>query len=105
MSAPSARKRTLVGTVVSDKMQKTVTVRVDRLRKHPKYEQRYVVSKKFKAHDEKREFRVGDKVIIEETRPLSKDKRWQVIKKVGQEKVGQSPNSAEIVEKETGAEN
>lgn len=76
-------KRTLAGTVVSDKMQKTVVVRVDRLKKHPKYERRYRVSKKFKTHDEKGEFHIGDKVMIEETRPLSRDKRWRVIKKIG----------------------
>lgn len=98
MSTPSVKKRTLVGTVVSDKMQKTVTVRVDHLQKHPKYEQRHVVSKKFKAHDEKREFHVGDRVIIEETRPLSKEKHWRVVKKVGIEKVAMAgePSGEEI---------
>ena len=78
------KHRKLIGIVVSDKMQKTVVVRVERLRKHPKYEQRYRISKKFKAHDEKGEFHKGDKVVIEETRPLSRDKRWRVIEKIGE---------------------
>jgi len=75
-------KRSLQGIVVSDKMQKTVVVRVDRLKTHPKYHKQYRVSKKYKAHDEKKEYHLGDQVIIEETRPLSREKRWRVIKKV-----------------------
>lgn len=59
-------------------MQKTVVVRIDRLRKHPKYLKYYRVSKKFKAHDEKGEFKAGDTVVIEETKPMSKEKRWKV---------------------------
>jgi len=74
--------RTLTGTVISDKMTKTVVVRVDRVKKHPKYERRYRVSKKYKAHDEKEEFNVGDIVTIQETRPLSRDKRWEVTGRV-----------------------
>lgn len=70
--------RKLKGTVVSDKMNKTVVVRVDRLKKHPKYQKYYRISAKFKAHDEKDEYRTGDRVIIKETRPTSKDKRWKV---------------------------
>ena len=76
------RRRRLQGVVVSDKMTKTVVVRVDRTKMHPKYKKRYQVSAKFKAHDEKGEFHIGDKVVIEETRPLSKDKRWRVVAKV-----------------------
>ena len=71
--------RKLKGTIVSNKMHKTVVVRVDRLKKHPKYQKYYRTSQKFKAHDEKGEYRVGDEVLIEETRPLSKEKRWIVI--------------------------
>ncbi len=71
------RKR-LVGVVVSDRMQKTVTVRVEGLRKHPRYHKYVIRSKKYLAHDEAEECRVGDKVLIEETRPLSKRKRWRV---------------------------
>jgi small subunit ribosomal protein S17 len=75
-------KKQLQGTVVSDKMQKTVVVEVERLKEHPKYKRRYKVRKKYKAHDEKREYKTGDRVIIEECRPISKDKRWRVIKKI-----------------------
>lgn len=70
--------RKLKGTVISDKMTKTVVVRVDTLKRHPKYQKFYRVSKRFKAHDEKGEYHVGDIVIIAETRPMSKDKRWRV---------------------------
>jgi small subunit ribosomal protein S17 len=64
--------------VVSDKMQKTRVVKVDRVYRHPRYERVVRMSKKFKAHDETNESRVGDRVIIEETRPLSKEKRWRI---------------------------
>jgi len=59
-------------------MQNTVVVRVDRLKKHPKYLKYYRVSKKYKADDPTRQYRKGDLVIIQETRPISKDKRWKV---------------------------
>jgi len=75
-------KRQLIGTIVSDKMQKTIVVRVERIKEHPKYKKRYKVSKRYKAHNEKGEYKIGDKVVLEECRPLSKDKRWKVIKKV-----------------------
>ena len=75
-------KRKLQGKVVSDKMQKTVVVKVERIKEHPKYKKRYKVHKKYKAHDEKGEYRVGDTVVIEESRPMSKEKRWQVIEKI-----------------------
>lgn len=72
-------------------MQKTVVVRIDRLKKHPKYLKYYRVSKKLKAHDEKGEYRVGDVVIIQETKPISKEKRWRVaelIKRIEVETAG-----------------
>jgi small subunit ribosomal protein S17 len=75
-------KKRLIGKVVSDKMDKTVVVEVERIKVHPKYKRRYKVSKRYKAHDEKNEYKVGDKVMIEECRPLSKEKRWRVIKKL-----------------------
>ncbi|OGZ84894.1 MAG: 30S ribosomal protein S17 [Candidatus Staskawiczbacteria bacterium RIFOXYD1_FULL_39_28] len=75
-------KKTLQGIVVSDKMQKTVVVEVERIKEHPKYKRRFKVHKKFKAHDENKEYHVGDKVMIEETAPRSKDKNWRVIKKI-----------------------
>ncbi|MBI4117174.1 MAG: 30S ribosomal protein S17 [Parcubacteria group bacterium] len=74
--------RRLKGSVVSDKMAKTVVVSVVRLKKHPKYKKYFKVTRKFKAHDENNEYHPGDKVVIEETRPLSKDKRWRVISKL-----------------------
>jgi len=76
------KKRKLQGVVVSDKMQKTVVVEVTRRKKHSRYLKYYELSRRFKAHDEKGEYKVGDKVVIEETRPLSKEKRWVVINKV-----------------------
>lgn len=69
-----------VGTVVSDKMDKTVVVDVIHIRKHPRYKKSFKINTKFKAHDEKQECRVGDKVQIIETRPQSKTKRWRVSK-------------------------
>ena len=76
------KKRQFKGVVVSDKMDKTVVVAVARLKKHPKYKKYFKVTRRFKAHDEKNEYRIGDRVIIEETRPLSKEKRWYVIGKI-----------------------
>jgi small subunit ribosomal protein S17 len=75
-------KKQLLGTIISDKMQKTVVVRVETIKEHPKYRRRYKVHKKYKAHDEKEKCKVGDRVIIEEYRPTSKEKRWRVVKKV-----------------------
>jgi len=72
------QKRQLKGVVVSDKMQKTIVVEVKRLKLNSKYRKSYWVLKKFKAHSGKNEYHVGDKVVIEATRPLSKDKRWRV---------------------------
>lgn len=76
------KTRRLEGVVVSDKMQKTAVVAINRLKIQPKYQKYYKVTKKLKAHDEKGEYHVGDKVMIEETRPLSKDKRWKIIRKI-----------------------
>ena len=73
--------RTLVGLVVSDKMQKTIVVRVDRMKMNEKYQKTYRVSKKFKVHDEKNEYHTGDTVRFVETRPLSKDKHFRVVAK------------------------
>ena len=75
-------KKHLIGKVVSDKMEKTIVVEVERLKVHPKYLRRFKVHTRYKAHDEKKEYKTGDQVVIEETRPMSKDKRWQVIKKL-----------------------
>ena len=70
--------RTLKGTVVSDKMTKTVVVSITRLKKNEKYQKYFKVSTRYKAHDEKGEYHTGDVVIIRETKPMSKDKRWIV---------------------------
>ena len=75
------KKRILKGTVVSDKMQKTVVVEVVRLTKNLKYKKYFKVSKRYKAHDEKKDYHIGDKVLIQETKPMSKEKRWKVISK------------------------
>ncbi len=75
-------KRTLTGTVVSDKMDKTVTVLVERKVKHPLLGKILSVSKKYHAHDENNEFHAGDVVAIEECRPLAKTKSWRVAKLV-----------------------
>lgn len=74
--------RKLRGTVVSNKMDKTVVVAVERLVEHPIYRKKYTVTTKFKAHDEKNECQIGDVVEITETRPLSRDKRWAVAERV-----------------------
>jgi small subunit ribosomal protein S17 len=73
-----AARKTQVGTVVSDKMQKTVVVEVQSRGRHPLYKKIVRHSRRFKAHDEANEAHVGDTVMIAETRPLSKDKRWRV---------------------------
>lgn len=74
-----AKRRTLQGIVVSDKMDKTIVVKVDRFKVHPKYRKRYKVSKKYKVDDPKNEFKIGDKVRFIESRPLSKEKKWRII--------------------------
>ena len=79
MEARSARK-VRKGVVVSDKMDKTVVVKVQNLKLHPRYRKFIKRSKSFKAHDENNECRMGDTVEIVETRPLSRDKRWRVTK-------------------------
>lgn len=78
MSQEQGKRRTLTGIVLSDKMDKTVVVRVERLVRHPVYHKTIKRRKKFKAHDENNACQVGDKVLIEECRPLSRDKRWRV---------------------------
>lgn len=82
-TTPRTRRRRLTGKVTSDKMVKTVVVQIDRRVWHPKYHRQYTVSRRFHAHDEERVYHIGDRVIIEETRPMSKTKRWRVIGKVG----------------------
>jgi small subunit ribosomal protein S17 len=76
------RRKTRVGTVVSDKMDKTVVVAVERRYAHPLYGKQVTRSKKYHAHDENNEYHVGDTVRIVETRPLSRTKRWRVVEAI-----------------------
>jgi small subunit ribosomal protein S17 len=71
-------RKTREGVVVSDAMQKTRVVKIERVYRHPRYQRVIRMSKKLKAHDEGNQSHVGDRVIIEETRPLSKEKRWRI---------------------------
>ena len=80
MTKTTGHKRTLRGTVVSDKMEKTIVVSVTRFVKHPKYHKYMKVTKKYKAHDPEEKATVGEIVTIRETRPLSKDKRFELVK-------------------------
>lgn len=73
------KRKIRTGTVISDKMDKTVVVKVERFVKHPVYKKIIKRSSKFKVHDEKNECSVGDKIKIIETRPLSKEKRWRLL--------------------------
>jgi small subunit ribosomal protein S17 len=73
-----AETKTREGVVVSDKMTKTRVVMIERVYRHPRYERVITRSKRLKAHDETNTSKVGDRVLIEETRPLSKDKRWRI---------------------------
>lgn len=75
-------KKTLKGIVVSDKMDKTAVVAVDRLKEHSKYKKKMKISKHYKAHDEKNVCKVGDQVIIIESQPISKDKKWRILEVV-----------------------
>ena len=81
-NAKVAIRKKIKGTVVSDKMDKTVVVSVDRYVKHPKYGKYYTITKRYKAHDETNVYKVGDVVIIEESKPISKDKTFIVLEKV-----------------------
>ena len=77
-----AQRRHLQGLVVSTKMTKTVVIRIDRQVAHPKYGKYFTVSRKFKVHDENGSAHMGDLIEVEETRPLSKDKRWRYVSTV-----------------------
>lgn len=79
MAEDRGNRKVRIGVVTSDKMDKTVTVSVETVKRHPIYKKTIKTSKKHKAHDENNEARTGDVVKIIETRPLSKDKRWRLI--------------------------
>ncbi len=94
------KRKEFIGTVVSDKMDKTVVVLVETMVRHPLYEKFVRRRKKYLAHDEDNECKVGDKVLIEETRPLSRRKRWRVKKilekaKILSREVGEGGGEAE----------
>ena len=76
------KKKTFNGIVTSDKMDKTIVVVVERIKQYPKYRKRYRSRKKYKVHDPKNEYKIGDKISFVETRPLSADKRWKVVGKI-----------------------
>jgi len=82
MSAEKIVKRKKIGTVVSDKMDKSVVVKVEWMKDHPLYIKKYKISKKLIAHDEKNEYKIGDILEIEEHKPYSKFKSWKVAKKI-----------------------
>lgn len=73
-------RKVRVGRVVSDKMDKTIVVAIETLVQHPEYKRTVKRTRKYKAHDENNEARIGDKVEIMETRPLSRDKRWRLVR-------------------------
>ncbi len=77
---PATITKKFSGVVVSDKNDKTIVVKVETIKIHPKYKKRYTVSRRYKVHDEKNEHKIGDQVSFIECRPLSRDKRWRVIK-------------------------
>ncbi|PRZ13334.1 small subunit ribosomal protein S17 [Laceyella sediminis] len=82
MNERTTRRKVRVGKVVSDKMDKTIVVAVETYKKHPLYGKRVKYTKKFKAHDEHNQAKMGDVVKIMETRPLSKDKRFRLVEVV-----------------------
>ncbi len=77
---PRGNRKVRTGTVVSDKMEKTVVIEIERIQKHPVYHKIIKRHKRFKVHDENNSCRVGDFIEITETRPLSKDKHWRLVK-------------------------
>ena len=79
MENNQSNNRVFKGIVTSDKMNKTIVVKVSRLKKHEKYKKYFKASTKFKVHDENNEYHTGDKVVFKETNPISKEKRWIVV--------------------------
>jgi small subunit ribosomal protein S17 len=86
-NTPRHHRKERVGVVVSDKMDKTITVKVTRASRHPVYNKMMKQATKFKAHDEKEEAKIGDTVRIAETRPTSKTKRWRLVEIVNKASV------------------
>jgi len=94
-SPVQTKRKTKAGRVVSDKMDKTIVVSVERLARHPLYKRVIRLTTKFKAHDEDNDARVGDTVLIEESRPLSATKRWRLIRVI--QRAGEHGSAADIV--------
>jgi small subunit ribosomal protein S17 len=90
------KRKTKVGRVVSDKMDKTIVVSVERLTRHPLYKRVIRLTTKFKAHDEANEAKVGDTVLIEESRPLSATKRWRLVTIIS--RAGEDAGAEAVVE-------
>jgi small subunit ribosomal protein S17 len=104
MTAPpgATRRKTMVGRVVSDKMDKTIVVAVQRLARHRVYKRVLRLTSKFKAHDEDNTARLGDRVRIEESRPMSREKRWRLVEVVTRagapvEMVSEEPETTEAL--------
>ncbi|MCS7281347.1 MAG: 30S ribosomal protein S17 [Desulfobacterota bacterium] len=98
METQVSKRKKMIGTVVSNKMQKTVVVEVEKLFKHPKYKKYVKKRKRYKAHDENNSCQIGDKVLIVETRPLSKEKRW-LVKQILERR--QMPQPEEVIKDDT----
>lgn len=94
-TAKASRRQQKTGRVVSNKMDKTIVVAVETLKRHPLYKRTYKATTKFKAHDEHNEALPGDMVRIEETRPISKDKRWRLVEIT--KRAVQAPSVAQVV--------
>ena len=92
------KRKTKVGRVVSDMMDKTIVVSVERLARHPLYKRVIRLTTKFKAHDETNDAHVGDTVLIEESRPLSATKRWRLVRVV--QRTGEHGSAADVVSEE-----
>jgi small subunit ribosomal protein S17 len=97
-AAVQGKRKTKVGRVVSDKMDKTIVVSVERMTRHPLYKRVIRQTSKFKAHDETNEAHVGDSVLIEESRPLSATKRWRLVSIVS--RAGEGATTQPIIEDE-----
>jgi small subunit ribosomal protein S17 len=97
-TAVQGKRKTKVGRVVSDKMDKTIVVSVERLARHPLYKRVVRLTTKFKAHDEANDAKVGDTVLIEESRPLSATKRWRLLEIV--QRAGDHGLASDIVSEE-----
>jgi small subunit ribosomal protein S17 len=97
-AAVQGKRKTKVGRVVSDKMDKTIVVSVERMTRHPLYKRVIRLTSKFKAHDEANEAHVGDTVLIEESRPLSATKRWRLVSIIAS--AGDAATAPAVVEEE-----